>query len=807
MGARPHAMTANEDGYSAVLTEYASIASAQRPRDLEESALRNTSSALRDVVAHLASGGACRFEELVASPPARLDNLDPLWTAALGRVVGLQGLVGDADEHALATRLLGSAVQRMSPRSRTNYVRLLIELHFARGEFQDAKRWLDFDEIVAAMGEGYLATDLANHFTASPFADAVAWRAGFERRFSAHGIAAPAIRAESASPFDGFTLPPSHSSGRELISVVMTTWSPNLDSLTTSVASILNQTWSDLELIVVDDCSPAEYRETLDVVSRLDSRIRLISAERNGGTYLARNIGIAAARGRFVAGQDDDDWSHPERLEQQVEPLLSTTPPPATRSKCITMREDLVMQRPGYDPLRPNASSLMFPRNVARDLGGFMHARRAADTEFHERLEVHGGRPVVTCDVPLTLVRIRTDSLSRSDFRPGWHHPARRAFRSAFGHWHRTAGPDALIVAAGSAPIAVPERFAVEPRGHVSLDTVVVVDWRFEGQFQRAAIEEIHALLSAGQSVGVLQVESSEHLSRRNDPLSAPVQDLINEGVITRVLDDEEVDVRLLLVRDPAVLQFPTDQPFALRAQQVVAVVDEPYLSVDGRRRRYDLQSCARHGDRLFGRLLWTATSTPLHDALEAELPLEALTAGIVRHTLDPRRWATERVSFRSDRPVVGYHGALPQTHQPIPGLDDGSIELRYFSPGRTAAGLLVPTIPVPWLHLGSADLPLRAFLNGLDFYVYFPGLSGALAYQDVAEAVATGLVVILPTEYKHAFGSAALYSRVEEVAQLVHSLRADLPAYRAQATAAHAWAEQRLSPSKYLRALEALVS
>ena len=54
----------------------------------------------------------------------------------------------------------------------------------------------------------------------------------------------------------------------------------------------------------------------------LDPRIHLVKQPVNQGTYAARNAGLDAAAGEFVAFQDSDDWSHPRRLELQVRPLL-----------------------------------------------------------------------------------------------------------------------------------------------------------------------------------------------------------------------------------------------------------------------------------------------------------------------------------------------------------------------------------------------------------------------------------------------------------------------------------------------------
>ena len=86
-----------------------------------------------------------------------------------------------------------------------------------------------------------------------------------------------------------------------------------------TIESIIAQTYTDWELIVVDDCSTSP--ETLAVLARvasLDGRIRVVRAEKNGGAGLARNLGIREAVGRYIAFCDSDDWWYPTKLEEQL---------------------------------------------------------------------------------------------------------------------------------------------------------------------------------------------------------------------------------------------------------------------------------------------------------------------------------------------------------------------------------------------------------------------------------------------------------------------------------------------------------
>lgn len=104
-----------------------------------------------------------------------------------------------------------------------------------------------------------------------------------------------------------------------VFSVILTTYDRN-EFLQEAVHSVLAQTFTDFELIVVDDGSP-----TPAVVNSDDSRVRLIREEPNRGISAARNRGTEAATGDYVCFIDDDDWYDPRRLEM-VAPFVERAP-------------------------------------------------------------------------------------------------------------------------------------------------------------------------------------------------------------------------------------------------------------------------------------------------------------------------------------------------------------------------------------------------------------------------------------------------------------------------------------------------
>jgi len=104
-----------------------------------------------------------------------------------------------------------------------------------------------------------------------------------------------------------------------LVSVVMPTFN-RLEFLPAAVESVLAQTLSEWELIIVDDGSNSETLDYLRSLTR-DERVRLLSLRRTGNAGAARNAGIAVARATLLAFLDSDDLWAPNKLERQLAAL------------------------------------------------------------------------------------------------------------------------------------------------------------------------------------------------------------------------------------------------------------------------------------------------------------------------------------------------------------------------------------------------------------------------------------------------------------------------------------------------------
>ena len=266
-------------------------------------------------------------------------------------------------------------------------------------------------------------------------------------------------------------LPPVHG---PLVSVLMTTYRTG-ERVSAAIASLLSQSYHNLEIIVVDDASGDATPDIVDTWARRDARVRLIRLPVNGGTYLAKSIGLQLARGEFVTCHDSDDWSHSVKIERQVQPLLEDKTLVATTSQLIRMQDDgMFYARSVYPLARFNPSSPLFRRElVIQRMGGWDMVRTGAYSEFYARLcLVFGNQAIKRIAQPLSLGSHREGSLmtaSDTGYSDSGVSPQRLAYWEAWSAWHIACLrqgrlprlPQDLVELAANRPFAAPEEICV----------------------------------------------------------------------------------------------------------------------------------------------------------------------------------------------------------------------------------------------------------------------------------------------------------------------------------------------------------
>lgn len=812
-----------------LLDDYLKIAK-RRDGALVATALRTKSVSMRDILVHGAVYPRLTSEQLkrqlLYEGLETSEIKDPDLLGDLGRLVLLQDQL--EDDSAFGEMLLRLAYEHKGPGDclSSDSRRTLIQHYVGRGDKATVEKLLDESPDIDAESYGYLRAEVLNPFIASDGGNYEDWLSNFNRFFIENGFEAIALDRRSQLPFDRLTTAvPARTQGTEatdpLVSVVLTAYRPEEDQLRSSVQSITNQSWRNLELIVVDDCSGAEYGPIFERIQSLDSRIRIIHAPVNRGTYVARNIGYAASTGDFITGQDDDDWSHPERLYHQVEFMKMKPDYIGCRIMAIRADDNLGRCRVGYKPVVLNPSSLMIRRDGYERTGGYLESRKGADSEYYFRLKAVTGGRVANLKDPLSIIRILPGSLSRGDFSAGWRHPSRTAFRSAYRFWHRKSSPGELNVeSVGSPAVAIPQRFRAdrEELKEGGYDVVFAGDWQRYGGPQKSMLEEISALLTAGYRVGVLNLEAARFMTDGpSEPLNDEIQRLINDEVVGEIFYDDDIHVRLLALRYPPILQFFSAERSKLRIGTMMIVANQAPSELDGSDVRYLVDDCHSNAESAFGvSPLWVPQGPQVRDFLANYLQAPVLASFDSPGILNLDSWWRDRLWYRSTIPVVGRHSRddamkWPDNKEELQKIYrvDGEYDVRIMGGHRTPLRVMgTKRVPAAWTVWQKDAMPVPDFLHTLDYFLFYQHPQAVEAFgRAILEALASGIVVILPKHFERVFGGAALYAEPDEVRDLITEFHSDHTIYQAQLERSKAVLTEKFSHSAFRKLVEGLLT
>lgn len=302
--------------------------------------------------------------------------------------------------------------------------------------------------------------------------------------------------------------PPAMPSGEKpLISVIVPAYNAGA-GLAVALDSLLNQTWRSIEIIVVDDASTDDTQDWAEHYCLMDDRVRYCRNEHNMGAYPTRNRGLAQASGEFVTVHDSDDWSHPQKLEAQINPLLDDETLAATVSHWVRVTPDLHyvgcwMMGEGFVELNP--SSWLIRRRWLETLGGWDDVNVGADSEFSQRLEYYLGRKAVHYlwpDTPLALARVDANTLTRTKAThlSTLFFGLRRLYAESARWWLRSCK---------GTPVMNGERPFPAPLGNIrcrsdSFDVLVAGNFAVRGRALEVLIRQLNAVAKHQKSTCLL---------------------------------------------------------------------------------------------------------------------------------------------------------------------------------------------------------------------------------------------------------------------------------------------------------------
>lgn len=203
---------------------------------------------------------------------------------------------------------------------------------------------------------------------------------------------------------------------KPLVSVNITTYN-RAELLPRCLNSVLVQDYSNLEIIVVDDCSTDNTKEVIRNFIKLDDRVNYYSHDRNKGNAFARNTALSKCTGEYIAFLDDDDeWIDKSKILKQVEIFrkskdlsLAVVCTGIVRitdfgNECVEVAKPPRQLKQAFlsGGVIHNSTALV-RGDIARKVNGFsVYVKRGIDSEFFRRLVIKGNYNVhfmseITC--------------------------------------------------------------------------------------------------------------------------------------------------------------------------------------------------------------------------------------------------------------------------------------------------------------------------------------------------------------------------------------------------------------------------
>ena len=202
------------------------------------------------------------------------------------------------------------------------------------------------------------------------------------------------------------------------------------------IKSVLNQSYQNWELLVIDDGSTDSTAALADDFSKKDSRIRLISKE-NGGVSAARNLGAQLAKGELLAFLDSDDLWLPDKISAHVSYMnahpkvgisfarveLIATEGTTTNKFTNNITDTLQPQDLFYSNPTVTTSNLVIRKSIFQDLNGFDESMQYnEDIDLLFRLSIQNNWKIESIDQVLVQYRLHSSGLSSTlmKMEEGW---------------------------------------------------------------------------------------------------------------------------------------------------------------------------------------------------------------------------------------------------------------------------------------------------------------------------------------------------------------------------------------------------
>lgn len=776
---------------------------------VENELINEFSEELLELVTWIASRSQTTDATELVSGGRVIDDVDTPWCSTLGLVLSRHG-----EMPAISMPLLEHAVSNTRDMGkRRRYGLELVARLLQEGESSSATALAESLELNSLRRHGWVQCDLVHPGFRGSSATRGDWSTAWQSFFAQWRLSAPNVKWGGPAPLLSLALAVQpHPGKQDLVSVVVEPCDESDDQLHWTIDSLLNQSWPALQVIVpAVEGSRAIAKAT--EISENEPRVVVVSLPSHTGWKEREHSILAATSGVYLTWNPVGYWSHPERIARQVDALLEHNRS-SVATMSLTASDDLTFVNATEEVLSSDSRVMLMRTAHVRQFGGRLDVGDVAEREIAERVRATTGTRTTTLEAPLVIRRSTSKPRSRH-FRPDGPAVAREDIIQIFKAWHSKSQPEGTGTSPGNELIGAGLPPLSPNKQDIRCDILMAGDWHSYGGPQKSMVEEIEAFIQAGFSVGIMHLQPGRFIGTGKELLAPVAVDLILSGRVKLIQPQDQIQATVTFLRYPPTLQFRS-KPLNISQDHLIIVANQAPSERDGTDIRYRVEDVRAHAESLFGQTaLWAPQGPQVREALTGRVPPSELLDFDMPGILDVEQWAQSRDLRRSDRPVIGRHSRdnvmkWPEDRRQLLTIypDTPEVDVRIMGGAKAVSKILGGDIPSRWLVLPRDEVPVRTFLNSLDFFVYFQHSEAYDAFgRAMLEALSTGVVAILPQRMQPVFGEAALYAEPDEVIAIVRDLFEHPYKYREQSRRALDYVRTNFSYESHLERVKRILA
>jgi len=342
------------------------------------------------------------------------------------------------------------------------------------------------------------------------------------------------------------------------------------------------------------------------------------------------------------------------------------------------------------------------------------------------------------------------------------------------------------------------------------LDVIVIGDFRNPLCLASTTIDQLTAMIREGYNVGLIQLKGIA--LDQPAPLHAEIRAMITDGQVALLDPDLPATAEIIIATDPALFTHLPHRLLQLKARHRLVLVRQNPLEADGAT-QLNWPAIDRHAKEMLG---GEVTFAPLHQGVRHDLsildPSLRLTDDDWPDVLDIKKGQRSRENFAGSRPVIGRHApAIAEAWPADPATlltaypGDRQIEVR-LQGGGVLKDVIRP-FPRNWEVLPAVRAETEHFLSTLDFFVHTQNQSRENQFDPaILEAMASGVVAILPPWFEPILGDAAVYATPDQIEATIWRFYNDRLAFLNQSQLGISTIQEKFSATNFIERLQRLI-